>query len=66
MYYLLNDFVSGQGLDKAENGKFKVKLRSNFVVAMLELCKVLHSGFINCALLCAGAQICYDTSICIN
>uniref|UniRef100_A0A2N9FSA7 Peptidase M3A/M3B catalytic domain-containing protein n=1 Tax=Fagus sylvatica TaxID=28930 RepID=A0A2N9FSA7_FAGSY len=32
------DFL--KGLDKAENGKFKVKLRSNFVAAMLELCKI--------------------------
>ncbi|KAK4597735.1 hypothetical protein RGQ29_015308 [Quercus rubra] len=29
-----------KGLDKAENGKFKVNLRSNFVAAVLELCKV--------------------------
>jgi hypothetical protein len=35
-----NDFVPGQGLDTAENGKFKVTLRSNFVAAVLELCKV--------------------------
>ena len=52
-----NDFVPGQGLDKAENGKFKVNLRSNFVAAVLELCKVLHSGIINCALLCAGTSL---------
>ncbi|KAM3706119.1 hypothetical protein ACJW30_03G131000 [Castanea mollissima] len=29
-----------KGLDKAEDGKFKVNLRSNFVAAVLELCKV--------------------------
>ncbi|KAE8023626.1 hypothetical protein FH972_009301 [Carpinus fangiana] len=32
------DFL--KGLDTAENGKFKVTLRSNFVAAVLELCKV--------------------------
>ena len=32
-----------QSLDKAENGKFKVYLRSRHVIPVLELCKVWSS-----------------------
>lgn len=32
--------MSVQCLDKAENGKFKVTMKSHHVAAVLELCKV--------------------------